>query len=374
MTTQTICSKWSLGTWLQPTAAPELSVPQTDHSQAPPVLQLPPDILLSVCDHLDTPTTLSLSLTCRSLFAVCFTTGNRNINPLEKRQLLLLLEKDTIAAGNYYCFSCNKLHPFESTWGPHQQSKQYKSRPCNTRDRFSPTGNPYDLSFAHARLVMNKHFYGPEHGISIDNICITHQERREAATVRCSTDAKIIDDELCVRRKYSLTLTNEQVHKFRKCAGSRDFKICEHTALFSTTQYRQQIPELLRSAYGGVETMVPCDNAPGSCGLCLMDYDVTIIPAAIDRSVWHITVNAYHQLGQCRSPDDWKWARFTEMSRSHLFFPNRPNRRGSAYNIGQVSQLWADHATTPTSRTDSLLLPHVLSTWKWGKFLSLSSH
>ena len=92
-----------------------------------------------------------------------------------------------------------------------------------------------------------------------------------------------------------------------------------------------------------MDEFVPCTNSPGSCGLCLLDYDVTI--SRVDHgSGWKVKIEAYHQLGDCRSPDDWKWARFTEKARPHLFLPNRPNRRGSGYNPGSVKRRWLQGA------------------------------
>lgn len=60
------------------------------------------------------------------------------------------------------------------------------------------------------------------------------------------------------------------------------------------------------------------------------------------KGEWRVTIRAYHQLGPCRSPDDWRWARFSESSRPHLFFPNRPNRRGSSEFPGAARKRWFD--------------------------------
>ena len=101
---------------------------------------------------------------------------------------------------------------------------------------------------------------------------------------------------------------------------------------------------------GDTESLVECSVEPGSCGLCLMDYEIAIessLPAAagggpklMSEESFTVTVKTYHNLGECRKPDDWKWARFTESCRPHLFFPNRPNRRGSTTYPGTVKKKW----------------------------------
>lgn len=380
MTSQPQSSLWSLSSWLDRSQTPpqhtsSSSTLPSPTSQSAAFLQLPADILLTIWDHLDTPTALALSLACQSTYAVCFAMSNTKLKPNDKQGFLLLLEKDPLGANHYYCFTCCKLHKFDKAWRPRDQSEP-NSRPCTIRDQFSPTGNAFGLSYSHARLVMNKHFYGPNHGIALENIRIQHDEPRGPTTIRCATDAQIINDELVLQRSYSFTLTNDQVEEFRKCTGPRDFKLCEHTAMFAnSTQFRQHIPELGRSSWGGVEAMVPCDQVAGSCGLCLMDYDVTITRDTTVHSSWNISINAYHLLGQCRSPADWKWARFTEISRSHLFLPNRPNRRGSRYTAGSIRQLWnstcPEQTSSPYDNAASLLLPSFVSNLKWAKFLTI---
>jgi hypothetical protein len=151
----------------------------------------------------------------------------------------------------------------------------------------------------------------------------------------------MMDDELFLQRTYTFTVAEADVVEFRKCTGARDFKLCEHTSFFSgSSAFRQYIPELQKKPLTGGDGLVPCREAPGSCGLCLMDYDITIEPC-VDES-WRVIIRAIHQLGSCRSPEDWKWARFTEACRPHLFFPNRPNRRGSTYHPGMVQKRWTD--------------------------------
>ncbi|KAM0244649.1 hypothetical protein ACHAQJ_010738 [Trichoderma viride] len=351
---QLLTNLWTRGGWFRaftPPSAVDNTISTSVQQELPkktPILDAPSDVLLLIGDYLDAPELLSFKLACRSTYAL-FPQTYKTMRPGQKKRFLPLIEKDPLGKGTVYCPSCNKLHPFQESSGPHSESevtgeRQRKLARCMSRHRFSPLGNHFGLSYAHARLAVNRHLYGSEHGVPLSNLCVEHSEFRDMATIQCSTSAKMMDDELFLQRTYAFTVAEAHVAEFRKCTGARDFKLCEHTSFFSgSTAFRQYIPELQRKPKNGDDGLVPCREAPGSCGLCLMDYDITIEPCA-DES-WRVVIRAIHQLGSCRSPDDWKWARFTEACRPHLYFPNRPNRRGSTYGPGTVQKRWADDET-----------------------------
>src|SRR6186713_551449 len=54
---------------------------------------LPPEIILMVAAYLTETSVISLALTCRALRSLCFPSSSR-LNMSEKKELLLLLEKD----------------------------------------------------------------------------------------------------------------------------------------------------------------------------------------------------------------------------------------------------------------------------------------
>ena len=312
------------------------------------LLRLPVDLLCLIADLLPPPDLLSLSLSCRATHRLSLPRSShlgRRLDHQDKRQLLLALEHDSLGEGHYYCHGCNVLHPFQPYWAPHSHREKAREPAfhCGQRNRFSPGGNGYGLAYYHARLVVNAHLYGPAHGIPLEAICVSHEEERDATIVRCSTAARIIRDELFIHRTYAFTLQASTVPLFRAEAGPGDFRICEHTPFFrSSSVYHQFIIELARRPAGaGEDGLAECEASRGACGLCLMDYDITIerIHGGGEKA-WEVTIRTYHQVGSCRSPDDWKWARFTEKARPPFLIPEQPNRHEDFHPPGSVMQQW----------------------------------
>ncbi|KAL3955474.1 hypothetical protein ACCO45_011037 [Purpureocillium lilacinum] len=230
------------------------------------LLELPSDAILLIYDQLDSPEALSLSLTCKSLYRLCFSKYYTGTLPQEDRKrFLLLLEKDPrLGRGVFYCYPCNSLHKFEQHWGPHsnlrsggedgvaQGEQGERSRAAAAADRTATTrtASPRSATASTsptplARLVMNSHLYGPSHGIPLRNICVSHTAERDVLRIRCTTDARIRDGELLLLRTYAFSVARGSVDEFRRCTGARDFRLCQHMPLLSgSSAYRQHIAEL----------------------------------------------------------------------------------------------------------------------------------
>lgn len=95
---------------------------------------------------------------------------------------------------------------------------------------------------------------------------------------------------------------------------------------------------------------------PGSCHVCLTDYIITVERAEVNERTrdrfdqvslgplidgWSITITAYHQVGQCRDPKDWKWARLIEYPLARILYKGPFKERDMALHPpGAIRERW----------------------------------
>lgn len=293
------------------------------------LLQQPLDILRSICDHLAVEDVISFSLTCKDLYC-CLLPEAKTRRSIDRDDFLVRLEKEI--PGRCYCFQCKTLHLlskdgenirrdcFEFPWSDHVL------RPFRNSE--------LKLSYYQARASMNSHYFGPDHGIEIAKLC---QERRHGNYYVLgyhgplwvsSTETQktaIIEDELFVSfsMKYSSSSGNlDDLRAFVKV-------LCAEPCIHIEGGF-----QLLESIFDRRNPM------PGSCGICLTDWErmVQYNPGGgADGAGWKVELVSFHQLGGCRSPDDWKWANLTK-------YPSRgrPTRMNTGNHIpGSVRRKWA---------------------------------
>lgn len=270
---------------------------------------------------------VALSLTCKPLFYFIDKEAVKLCDQ-SRQHLMLLLEKD-LGDSFFYCSFCRNLHRFPQPWDRKKLFHYSHYSDCKRhhyRNTFKPNNSSsYELSYTHARLVMNRHFYGPTKGLPLEGIAFPAIARNEPGEPfwQETPSAKIIDNELFLCITHSLA---GRAITLRDIIDRGRSGICQHLTRdrFST------MPELLEPGeYESNELLLfeDCRNGPGSCNVCLTDYITTVERAEVNERIqdrlgqvslgplvdgWSITITAYHQVGQCRDPEDWKWARFIE--------------------------------------------------------------
>ncbi|KAF3075793.1 hypothetical protein CFAM422_001987 [Trichoderma lentiforme] len=293
----------------------------------PPLLQLPAEILLLIASRLSSSpeSLIALSLTCKTLFSF-FDRDALKLCDQSRKDLLLLLEKD-LGDRFFYCPTCRNLHRFPKPW---HLADLFQYSHCSSCKRyhycniFTPNdASSYKLIYIHARLVMNRHFYGSPKGLPLESIAFPAIARNEPDEPfwQETPSARIIGDELFLCITHSLAGRGTTLRDIIDRGWSG---ICNHLA---GDRFRS-MPELLEPGeYESNELLLfeDCHNGPGSCNVCLTDYITTVERAEVHERIqdrlgqerplvdgWSITITAYHQVGQCRDPEDWKWARFIE--------------------------------------------------------------
>lgn len=265
-------------------------------------LSLPPEIMLLIAERLDNVSVICLGLTCRGFYTLCFPKPP-HLDTTEKEQLLLLLEKDV--AGVYFCPICKKLHQWRAEWTAGVNG----DLPCQQRtetESWSSVHFPYHI----ARLIMNRHLYGPAHGLHLSKIecrnhglCSNHQ-----VEVHETTQARIIDDKLLLMVTRTLSHTKGDSYMLRSHIDRAPGKICEHLTTGRGTGGNTfiQLPELEVDRTTTDRHFAICDRIYRHCNFCLTDYCIDI-SCPDKRQGFIIKITAYRELGKCRSPDDWRW-------------------------------------------------------------------
>ena len=302
-----------------PTASPSL------------LLHLPIDILLLISDKLDeTPEAIiALGLTCKA-FHTLFIPRAPVLGRRARDFLLLLLEKDPgVGSHSYFCPLCRKLHHFSPECGPltHEHTTDNPEhkylRPCYDGSSFCLWCGEYSLGYHHARLVMNRHFYGAPCGLPLRNLNATSVYSSLFPLWKQNWSARIIGDELFLRATHTADSDGMSDRAFRsKIDQGLHYYICNH---LNAKYDIDPLKRLRASSYEAGELFAEGRDVVRSCALCLTDYCTTIerkaarnsvLPGIWDRNQsartrWVITIVAYHRLGNCRSPLGWKWSSIT---------------------------------------------------------------
>jgi hypothetical protein len=282
---------------------------------APPGLgtfALPPEIILEITSHLNNPSMISLALTCRTLHWLCFP-EHLVLDKTEKQELLLWLEKDV--ATLYFCHYCVKLHRWHRRWSRSITPWYEELMPCKeTIDNHLVHPPTCHIPYYVARLVMNRHFYGPKHGppahILEDRNRLYHAD---GVVNSVSQHARIVDDQLLVLTVISSSHSRGDSTSLRSHIDSFGHSVCTHITLSEQCpDYAPiQLPELAKNEVTQ-DLFLPCNQAFGSCAFCLTDYSISITRPGKKKG-YVVEVFIHRQLGDCRSPFDWSWRTMSAM-------------------------------------------------------------
>ncbi|KAB5559542.1 hypothetical protein GE09DRAFT_1188119 [Coniochaeta sp. 2T2.1] len=240
---------------------PVLNLPvELDGQSTPPMLlKLPVEIILEIADHLSSwLDAVALTVTCRAIFHILKkkVDKHRGQQPPSRAVLLGLLEKEH-GHKFYYCQTCNHLHRFSQTWNPtttegvpekNNTESVVVLRRCHVQHVFNPNpgGNGYNLSCAHARLVMNRHLCGAPNGLPLDalsrSVWTRHYRRDDGLLWRQDSCARVAGDDLLLRVRHVIEGSEENLR--RDIADGRH-KICNHvlTGLPTSGFCREEKPD-----------------------------------------------------------------------------------------------------------------------------------
>lgn len=293
------------------------------------LLQLPTELLLEISGLLPLESVAAFALTCTSLFSIL--SPKSKLHGIQLEELLQLLERD-LSNQLFFCRPCHTLHHFSPSWSPGHQD--HFDAPCKPKIEVYDT---FHIGFHFARLAMNKHLLGG--GLDLEQLTCslpTHNGGWDINFV-----AKVIQDELYLSVSHTLSLNGTGPDNRRELENLKH-GICNHVTAhrpktrlnisnnargrtpqeqwflqrrFYAMPQRTRIPELApRDSPSYSYALTECQEAQGSCSVCLTDYSITTnqkqssdVGNETTKESWDIIIIAYHQLGPCRSQCDWKW-------------------------------------------------------------------
>ncbi|KAM5352747.1 hypothetical protein ACJ41O_005469 [Fusarium nematophilum] len=318
-----------------PAASPDTHGPCSESTWVyPRMLRLPPELIDIIFQFLDGESQVCFALTCRTLYNDYFLKTSKEFRRAHHRYsirgLLHLLEKDS--PGSYYCSDCHMLHrwdvPARENWTPWEEWKGDLRPHLYFYDRNSalefPVGEDHRLTFNAARVVMNRHFYGPLHGIPLQDLELdTRAElcRETGASLDMSVRPRIIDDELFLSITYRLLHPQEDAENLKRLINGASWRVCRHLQIgefwHEGNRFLREINCLPRRIPELKSQHCPpprgCASKPGcvrSCPICMTDYQVNISRGQEDRG-WAVEVVTWHRLGDGRDIVGEPWVTMT---------------------------------------------------------------
>ncbi|KAF5025953.1 hypothetical protein F66182_1988 [Fusarium sp. NRRL 66182] len=259
------------------------------------LITLPPEIILIIAQYLPGASLVSLSLTCRP-YRTLLARAARHIKleGTEMENFLCQLEKDS--TNWYFCYSCVKLHYWNSLWSNQGRYDCWFKMPKCVDDYtgWQPSEHDLHIRYTHARLIMNRHFYGSDHGLPLTTLNYNDRVRRCENGVKhqWSSQARIIQDELFVCK--TLRFWHRRDQQMRELLSLFGLRICPHINGFkSDVSWCYTIPELAKA----LEVLEPCENSFGSCPACLTDYSLSIRWQTGWKQGWLIELTVFQQVG-----------------------------------------------------------------------------
>lgn len=371
---------------------------------------MPVEILLDIKDCLEPQWQTALAVTCKRFMAVLFREGNLPcLTKGELAEFLSTLSKDVPHA--YFCWCCNMLRLLnpEADWdGQNHRSTVQAIENSMWTNGTNRRGNLYlsppyflfaetpTICFMTAYLVMNRHFYGASHGISLQSLQSSASYEEKLALSKCQcrysyasspsckstsgifqptltisprkkdlwrfssqSTAKIVDGSLYIGRIFTMVgplVRWEQIARLiesvrpgicqhLECAASLP-RFCRHDRQASKKPVdRRLYIASLTGRWGDVLEDLKSESfnpEKGSCLLCATDYDISL-EQHIKEKEWHFTLHTYHCLGPCRTPNDQLWAYFTSDFQDAHGFWGTSSERNSELEELQSRHLKLDH-------------------------------
>lgn len=343
---------------------------------------LPQEINDMILSYLPVESVIALALTCRLIYQTI--PSLRFLDDEGRLNLLVLLEKDVPHL--YACHQCLRLH----TWRRmaiqpdirHPYSCGGRAYRTRTIINSRPPSRQCAINYPLARLIVNRHLYGEQHGPPPEVLNRTAMENerclRRGVVLTQARSARVMDNELYLKTTVQVYLKESNRGVLRKRSdkvppGDESFLRCSMTGerrpqvwrlvsearqlMYGLTEDRTLVCQHIGSPWSATlcppfysgqpsdlftsidESLFPRTGKIRSCRYCFTDFRVDVQwypPDSKGPKGWVVKITRWHQLGKCRSPLDAKWYNYREEEKWKITAP----RMETSCSPGMIYRNW----------------------------------
>ncbi len=285
--------------------------------------KLPLELILHIACFLPPDSASSFSLCCRPIY---FTLGNQYLKALEENEqldrynFLTLLERDL--PNHISCCYCKKLHAINKAH-QHLYSNRYylgtgRYLSCWTADfdLWACVYIHYDFSSTIFQMTMKRHRQGLDCSKLLNLLSYKTKTRfRHGYVEQCTALAKIVDGSLLVRVQRIFMIQTTQL---TPVPWHSDFAICPHFEFISMESFDR---------YSNTIQIAQWDEPKGhqnwegiiQCKHCLTEFRIDFKNIGGRGNAMFVT--RWKNLGEGRSPLDYKWQSHVDWHKGRHWLP-----------------------------------------------------
>lgn len=295
-------------------------------------LDLPIDILCSICDELPLSAKILLSHTCKAMGYMLRSKCSAQLIAIAwEDRFNTLTELGNLLPDIYHCTKCNVLHPVEPDDIPNLTNWHRRRHSCRTPGQMFDHLHPqhsYAVSFHHVQLALKYSRMKEKHQDCRTNIL----QKFEIRPVGSPIIKKFTAKPKVVNARFTLLATYVLYTGPLRDAAKRDhakyIMFCPHHYFGLGTGPGHSFAAILQKTVINAATTQDQHTELFSCDRCPTDYSVV----AEDDEV---IVKAWHDLGNGFSVEDPSW-------QSHLYSSQNGLFKGLQFNYehGSIAEMY----------------------------------
>lgn len=232
------------------------------------------ELILDISEYLPTVAVCAFALTCRPYYHALrprlLELRSRHRSYCGREEFLQLLERDL--PGLYYCHACLRFHRVQKHRGSCGISEECPYRDLSDFRHRRPFDISGHLRFQEARLLMNRHLYGPSHGFALQkstqHTWQTPQIQGGHIRRHFTRALRILDDELYLLTTCTVKHSSGDIAQLRRSFEcSKLFRLCSHVWVQRRPPYHVLGPSIRQMLKGPPKSS---RTVTTSCPDCLL--------------------------------------------------------------------------------------------------------